>query len=618
MKKAAILFSLGFILSSQMTRADQEASENIISKLARSGALSISYCETKNKVAIARHQSEAQSDSFAIVDVASSQETKISEDSRIGNPLFNKSCSRLVFFSETGLREFDPRGGIVTNLISLEDLTSLVPSAQNIRGLDYSWIDEDNLLIQISQKSQYDLLLVFNTVTGKIENRLQIDGAVLAAQRDKSPRDFIILIEDKLEFPFTQPIHNHTLRLAKLDLLNGAEDTFFETPVKSLLEETKEGASLVILGDTIAFSALSNPWENVSGDQKIYLYSKTRKQIYNIIQGYFPQKIDDKIFVYKKIEGSDEIQPYFFDIGKNKNWNASDSLVGQFSKGAPYSVFSKGVVAIYNSTLVHNKVLKLDIEGGSVTLLKGLDSTTGISEKRIESIKYSDQKLPAYLLLPTDGKLKGIVIYVHGGGASTFKYLSGDFFPEIIEMIHSGYGVLAVSYYNDATATSTLASYQEKYGTADAVSALDEQKDINSILAARDYVESKFKNKPIYLWGHSYGGFLVNIMATAEKAQQLNWNGIISQAGMWTSLRYGNSPAPISSVQNLQDPFLIAHGHLDKNVNYSDAEAFVAMAKKYNRNFEFYFPSDQDHSFRNPSEWEEWKTTLIHFLDEHQ
>jgi dienelactone hydrolase len=595
---------------------------NNIDRINQAGSIvGAAYCEKRNLLAFSRKHEGVQEDApssseIILVDLNSKarKEVTVAKTFPLTNLSFNESCSKLVY--PEGIKVYDIESNSAQDLIPFSNLSSLTSTPEDIRDIRLKWIDNERLLVQISQKSPHDLLHIFNTKTAHIEKTFIVDGQILGAEMDTSKHKIIVLKENKLDPASTPSLRTIKIQLIQLDLDDSnSNKIIFDANVVSLMDPVEsETASLAVFENTIAFSIFSNSWETISGDQKVYLFSRSSGKIFATLDGFLPQKMSENILAFRKYDGTDEIQPHFYDFTKGfEQGFKSPYRYGEFSKTSSYAVFSSGLVSIFNSNLIQNKILRQNISGETDILYEGVDVSSGVNIKRIDSIEYEGMRLPAYLFSPSRKAVKGVVMYVHGGGpSSSMKFLTENFLPEFAELTKSGYAVLAVSYYNDVTAYSTLKSYEKKYRTVEIVSPVDELKDTESLLMARLFIDLKFKNLPVYLWGHSQGGHLVNFMATRE-ADKAKWNGFISQAGPWTDK--GVQGAPIDYVQNLRYPFLIAHGQKDISVKFSEAQTFVDEAKKYNKPFDFYFPVDEDHEFRHASNWGDWIAALLTFVE---
>lgn len=204
---------------------------------------------------------------------------------------------------------------------------------------------------------------------------------------------------------------------------------------------------------------------------------------------------------------------------------------------------------------------------------------------------------PAYFYLAKNPK--GIVIYVHGGGCR--RRLDLEKMTDIDTLainkftFLSGYSVLMLNY---ATGTNDTIGIENVNKTFSEISNEETCKEVTNIHLqgikdAISEIRKKYSDKlPIYVLGHSYGGYLVNILSTTKPTIS-TVNGFISYAGIWdTGIQddYGKSYHassalnPINDIQNAQSNLLVIHSQDDTAVSFVQFSRFKDIEPIFRNN----------------------------------
>lgn len=183
---------------------------------------------------------------------------------------------------------------------------------------------------------------------------------------------------------------------------------------------------------------------------------------------------------------------------------------------------------------------------------------------------------------------KGLVVISHGLGGSAENYL-----PETACFVKQGYQVF--SYDNTGYWRS---EGKDSVGLSQAVDDLD---------AALNYIEreARFQNKPVYLFGHSWGGYAV----TAVLKYHHSIKAVVSVAGfnsplkmilewgkdmmgvlvyveypymyLYQKLKFGKKLGitAVDSINQAEIPVLLIHGSADDTVHANGAATFACRKK---------------------------------------
>lgn len=196
-----------------------------------------------------------------------------------------------------------------------------------------------------------------------------------------------------------------------------------------------------------------------------------------------------------------------------------------------------------------------------------------------------------------EGNRDGIVVISHGIGGGGENYL-----PETFAFVNAGFQVLAFdntgSYDSEGKGTTGLTQ-----------SYLD-------LDAALDFIESnsKFKDLPIYLYGHSWGGYAVaavlgeghDISAavsvsgyenpmdmikewTSDSMGSLTANVVSPYIALYNFLKFGkvSNLSAVEAINSTDTPILIAHGVNDDTVSYDNVSIISHRNEITNPNVEY-------------------------------
>ncbi len=347
------------------------------------------------------------------------------------------------------------------------------------------------------------------------------------------------------------------------------------------------------------------------------IVKRTSLEILAEFKGHGLKMLNNGYYKIMRLEGSNEVNPYLL----NSSFQTIYSLgfkdkFGQYVCDATYgellckfsSNFIQGRIFGWQDDFKIREVFATNSIGNDVNGEKFIVTST------------DDFKAPTYLFsMASPTQSKGIILMVHGGGCHMNHYYDvNDFDSEHMELIMAGYTLVGITYRNDRTflpENPPKKSPKEMCGT----------KEIDDILAVRATVAQRYPGLPIFLRGHSQGGYLANLMAT-KYAGRAKWNGIISSAGMWkyTSKypprnmdeHYNSENAPIDYLNQLKVPFLLWHGKIDSTVDFQHAEEFLKkiIYTKDTDNLKVFTPDLEEHHFKNFRNHQIWMEMVLDFL----
>lgn len=229
------------------------------------------------------------------------------------------------------------------------------------------------------------------------------------------------------------------------------------------------------------------------------------------------------------------------------------------------------------------------------------------------SFPSGENLLRGHLYAPPAIKNDGLVVISHGLGGGEESYL-----PEALYFLDHGYQVLAYSN------TGCWESEGENcVGLSQSVLDLD---------AALAWVESepRFDGEPVYLFGHSWGGYAVaavlafghHIAASASIAgfndpmtMIVEWGGgmmgpaiYLEYPFLWLDqkLIFGETfgLTAVDAINSTDTPVMIIHGDNDQTVSYTHAGIIASRDKITNPNVEYYIrdkapQNDHNHLFES-------------------
>lgn len=328
-----------------------------------------------------------------------------------------------------------------------------------------------------------------------------------------------------------------------------------------------------------------------------------------------PFPIGNANFIFEKATGSGENYIYEYNSLKNKINQIHIEGIGrqEIMDASRDSFFTR--YANTNGYSIHE------------TTLSGLDKSVFskfknkrpfLVEKRL--LHNEDITLVNYLFSPSKD-IRAFIIYVHGGGCHTNSTFSpGDsYLPELATVLDEGYAVLAINYRN----SSFISPAYNKQSLNSSECGRD---DVSDLIAAQNDLMEHFPGKRIFLWGHSQGGYLVNLASTLYK-DRMHIAGVISVAAptKWDiSIRpfsdlknyYDPNKMPIDYLENLNVPILLYQGSNDQQVSPSHGYDYATKAISLGKNVVTVF-NDKSHvpQEEDGATYSVWITTLLHFLE---
>ena len=233
-----------------------------------------------------------------------------------------------------------------------------------------------------------------------------------------------------------------------------------------------------------------------------------------------------------------------------------------------------------------------------------------------QSVKYTASdgvNLQGWLLMPRNGKPKGLINYIHGGPhGPTIPYNYNSRMQVMAEM---GYAVFAPNFRGSGGNGSgsfgdnfKRAGY-EKWGTR----MLDDMRE------GAEFVQSNYEvGDKVYTMGGSYGGY-----SSAQNMVRHNdyydcsviiagffdfnhlktkWDGR-GRAGLsdYTNTAMGTDPvklreqSPIHNLDKIKSPIMIIHGKVDRRTPFTGAKLFVKALKKTDVDFEYHWYNHEGH-----------------------
>lgn len=232
-------------------------------------------------------------------------------------------------------------------------------------------------------------------------------------------------------------------------------------------------------------------------------------------------------------------------------------------------------------------------------------------EREAVSFRSGKNLLKGHLYCP--GNTEGLVVISHGMGGGEESYL-----PEAVYFLDHGYQVLAYS--NTGCWDS---EGENSIGLSQSVLDLD---------AALTWVEGepRFADMPVYLFGHSWGGYAVaavlafnhHVAASASIAgfndpltMIMEWGeGMLGPAVyleypfIWLNqkLAFGKTfdLTAVDGINAADTPVLIIHGNNDQTVSYTKAGIIASRSQITNPNVQYYIrdkapQNDHNHLFES-------------------
>lgn len=180
---------------------------------------------------------------------------------------------------------------------------------------------------------------------------------------------------------------------------------------------------------------------------------------------------------------------------------------------------------------------------------------------------------------------KGIVFYLYGGSCLSVNAHDFEVYPIMKDLLDSGFEVIYLDYKD---------GYNVRLGHIDfpnskkpefcELAARDQVREINNAIIFFNNKLNK-DGKSLFVFGHSYGGYLVNHLMTSELNPGVA--GYISSHGVWdvNQLPFQNynelvppNYNPISNQRNFNAPSLIFHSTNDPQTDRSGLPAFKSWS----------------------------------------
>ncbi|HEV2673643.1 MAG TPA: S9 family peptidase [Aliidongia sp.] len=275
---------------------------------------------------------------------------------------------------------------------------------------------------------------------------------------------------------------------------------------------------------------------------------------------------------------------------------------------------------------------RLDVAGGQVAPLLAVEAPDLVLRPwnlaRFES--FDGLEIQAWLALPAGPPPEGgrkAVVWVHGGPESQVR---PTYRPDIQAMLAEGYAVLLPNVRGSTGYGRRFASLDDVRLRLDAVEDLRRAR---LWLGARADID----DGAIAVMGQSYGGFMV--LATLTRHPELWKAGIeyygivhflslLRDTGRWRwrhrAVEYGDPVrdrdflheiSPLTLIDRLRVPLLVAHGRRDPRVPFSETESLLAALAAHGHEVETVLFDHEGHGFTRPEDKRRILGTVMAFLD---
>lgn len=238
------------------------------------------------------------------------------------------------------------------------------------------------------------------------------------------------------------------------------------------------------------------------------------------------------------------------------------------------------------------RIVRISENGELRELWQGHISKETYSLSRSEKFEYEgyDKSLRPALFYRPEGKIKGVVLNIHGGPHYCHGY---DLSFDIQLLTANGFGVILCNPAGSQGSGEELAraSFHDWGG-----------KDYRELLACMEAAKEKFSLKalPFAVMGGSYGGFMTNWMightdsfvcaiserSTCNRYSQAGTSDCAFRYGMfefdgaaWENPEHYMEHSPITYVKNVHTPVLLIHGDQDMNCPISQSEEWYSALK---------------------------------------
>jgi dipeptidyl aminopeptidase/acylaminoacyl peptidase len=270
-------------------------------------------------------------------------------------------------------------------------------------------------------------------------------------------------------------------------------------------------------------------------------------------------------------------------------------------------------------------------ESGAVTPLPAADVTDPTLRpwQLVDFTGFDGLRIQAWLALPEEpAENRKAVVWVHGGPESQVR---PTYRPDVQAMLAAGYAVLLPNVRGST-------GYGRRFAALDDVRLrLDAVEDLRAArlwLGARPDIDAD----SIAVMGQSYGGFMV--LATLTRHPELWKAGIeyygivhflslLRDTGPWRwrhrAVEYGDPVAdrefleeisPLTSIDRLRAPLLVAHGRRDPRVPFSETETLLAALAARQHPVEAVLFDHEGHGFTRPDDKRRMLEAVLQFLAE--
>jgi len=222
----------------------------------------------------------------------------------------------------------------------------------------------------------------------------------------------------------------------------------------------------------------------------------------------------------------------------------------------------------------------------------------------------NDLSMEGLLLLPPSGEPPyPLLTILHGGSSGRHTMRFNEAYSQVYSSL--GYAVLLPN-------TRGSSGYGEHFGSANVgdFGGLE----VEDVLQAVEAAVSRGSVDPerLYLYGHSYGGFLVQMVV----ARSPRFQAAVSEAGVsdWTAFYQtsdladlsvqglGGTPrsapdryreaSPIHQVEQIDTPLLLLHGRFDRRVPPSQSERMYDALRLAGKEADLFVVDGEGHNFR--------------------
>jgi dipeptidyl aminopeptidase/acylaminoacyl peptidase len=272
---------------------------------------------------------------------------------------------------------------------------------------------------------------------------------------------------------------------------------------------------------------------------------------------------------------------------------------------------------------------RIELESGTLAPLRVADATdlAPCPWRLVEFTSFDGLRIQAWLALPEAlAKNRKAVVWVHGGPESQVR---PTWRPDVQAMLAAGYAVLLPNVRGST-------GYGRRFAALDDVRLrLDAVEDLR---AARLWlgVQPGIDPDSIAVMGQSYGGFMV--LATLTRHPELWKAGIeyygivhfltlLRDTGPWRwrhrAVEYGDPVAdrdflhdisPLTLIDQLRAPLLVAHGRRDPRVPFSETETLLAALKERGHPVETVLFDHEGHGFTRPDDKRRILNAVVRFL----